>query len=275
MDAISLGPFVLSFERFTALLSVVVLVAVAEVMARKTDERLAAWANNVVFIGLIAARLGFVLTHLTIYLADPLTIIYFWQGGFSVLSAAIAGLIYSAWFYRKDLRSAKWILTPTLAAVVIYFGLATFSSTRAPVVTELPSVTLEYSSGEVVDLASFVGQPTLVNIWATWCGPCQRELPMLALAEQEHPEVQFLFVDQRESAETVTNYLAKRNLSLKHNLLDLRGEAGDVFRVVGTPTTLFFDAEGQLVKRHVGEISRAALEDEFKKISSSIINSRR
>ena len=268
MDALSLGPFVLSFERFTVLVSVVTLVVVAELLAKRTDERLAGWANNVVLIGFIAARLGFVLLHFGVYLEQPLSILYIWQGGFSIVSGILAGLLYSAWFYRKDFKNSKWILTPTLTALVIYTGLTVFAATRPSAVTELPNLQLKHMDGSSVHLTNFKGQPTVINIWATWCGPCQRELPMLVRAQDENSNVHFVFIDQGERAETVQDYLNQRHVQLEHSLLDLRGEAGDMFRVVGTPTTLFFDAEGQLVKRHVGEISRAALQDQIKRMQN-------
>jgi thioredoxin-related protein len=84
---------------------------------------------------------------------------------------------------------------------------------------------------------------------------------MLAGADKDYSHVSFVFLDQRESADTVAAYLAKKGLELSYAALDRSGEAGDLFRVIGTPTTLFFDSEGNLVKRHVGEISRAALDD--------------
>ena len=266
MDALSLGPFVLSFERFTALVSVVALVIVAELLAKRTDKRLASWANNVVLIGFFAARSGFVLLHSDVYLEQPLSIVYIWQGGFSIISGILAGLLYSAWFYRRDFKNAKWILTPSLAALVIYTGLTAFAESRPPAVTELPDIQLEHMDGSSIRLSDFEGQPTVINIWATWCGPCQRELPMLAQAQNENGKVHFVFIDQGETAETVQAYLNQKQVQLEHSLLDLFGEAGNIFRVVGTPTTLFFDAEGQIVRRHVGEISRAALQNQIKRL---------
>lgn len=261
MDAIRLGPAVLSFERFVAVAALVTLFIVAELMARKTDKRLSQWASNVVLAGLISARLGFVLLHLKTYLAAPLTMVYFWQGGFSVISGIVGSALYTAWFYRKHIQEARWIVAPVLAGFAVWMALVSFSASRPPVLTSLPDISLELLTGETLELSSLKGQAVVLNIWATWCGPCQRELPMLVKADQDYPEVAFVFLDQRESAETVASYLAAKGLELSYPALDRSGEAGDLFRVIGTPTTLFFDAEGELVKRHVGEISRAALND--------------
>ncbi|MCA9835837.1 MAG: TlpA family protein disulfide reductase [Trueperaceae bacterium] len=261
MDAISLGPVVLSFERFVALLSLASLVLSAELMARKSDKRLSQWASNVVIWGLLGARLGFVVLHLAAYLQAPLSIFYIWQGGFSVISGILAGLIYTAWFYRKNIRDARWVVVPGLAAFAMWMLLSGFATIRTPAVTSLPDLSLELLNGESLELASLKGQPVVINIWATWCGPCQRELPMLVQADSDYDRVAFVFLDQRESAETVGAYLAKKGLEPRYAALDRSGAAGDLFRVVGTPTTLFFNPAGELTKRHVGEISRAALDD--------------
>lgn len=278
MDAISLGPFVLSFERFTAFASLAALVLIAELMARQvdkdteqSDKRLATWASNVVLVILLSARVGFVVIHSQIYLQQPLTALYFWQGGFSALSGIAGGAFYSLWFYRQNLKERKlkdmrWIIAPSIAGLAVYLGLFGFSSTRTQAITELPNLNLKTMTSESINLKSFADQATIVNLWATWCGPCQRELPMMAKTEKEHPNIHFVFIDQQESANKVAAYLKERDLNLNNSLLDSTGQSANTFRLKGTPTTLFFDKDGQLIKRHVGEISRAALESQIAKM---------
>ena len=123
----------------------------------------------------------------------------------------------------------------------------------------MPQLALPASDGTTVRLASFQGRPTVVNLWATWCPPCQREMPVLQQAQASRPDVHFLFLNQGESPQQVAAYLAKSGLQLRNVLLDARGEAGAALGHRALPTTLFFDASGRLIDTRVGELSEASL----------------
>ncbi len=265
MDAISLGPIVLSFERFTIAVTFVVLVIVAEIFARKGAKDLSNWASNVILVALLSARVGFVLVNLASFADRPFSIFYFWQGGFSNLAGLMGAASYSVWFYRKDFSSLKTITKPVIAAFLIWGALLGFSASQVPAISALPDLSLETLSGEMLETDSLEG-PVVLNVWATWCGPCKREMPMLERAQKEHQTINFLFLDQQESAATVQAYLDQEELELENVLLDRSGEVGNLLRIKGTPTTLFFNANRELTKRHVGELSRAALEIELKKL---------
>jgi len=56
------------------------------------------------------------------------------------------------------------------------------------------------------------GLPAVVVLWASWCGPCREEMPLLAKAQQREPGVRFLFVNQGESESAVRRYLAGRGI---------------------------------------------------------------
>lgn len=60
---------------------------------------------------------------------------------------------------------------------------------------QLPALTLQDLQGKDVALPTFVGRPTVVNLWATWCPPCRRELPMFQQAQAAQPGVHFVFLD--------------------------------------------------------------------------------
>lgn len=123
----------------------------------------------------------------------------------------------------------------------------------------LPALRLEHLDGRSVDLASFRGRPMVLNLWASWCAPCRRELPMMSRLAQQRPEVTFVFVDQREARPQVEAYLAEQALSLDWVLLDPHGDLADRVHASGLPVTLFFDASGTLVDRHLGEIDTVEL----------------
>src|SRR3546814_7473677 len=64
------------------------------------------------------------------------------------------------------------------------------------------------------------GEPMVVNLWATWCPPCRREMPVLAKAQEERGDVTFVFVNQGESESEIRDYLRESHLQLSNVLLD-------------------------------------------------------
>ena len=103
----------------------------------------------------------------------------------------------------------------------------------------------------------------VLNFWATWCPPCVREMPVLHAAQVDNPAVNFVFINQGESAERVSHWLAARNLPLRNVLLDRESQALKAFEQRGLPTTLFFDAKEQLVSTRTGELSAATLAEKL------------
>ena len=118
-------------------------------------------------------------------------------------------------------------------------------------------------------LAELLGSgELLVNLWATWCPPCVREMPVLLQAQMNHPEVNFVFINQGESAQRVQTWLGTRQLPSRNVLLDANQQALPAFKQKGLPTTLFFDAQGQLVDTRTGELSTATLAQRLQTLSA-------
>jgi thiol-disulfide isomerase/thioredoxin len=97
----------------------------------------------------------------------------------------------------------------------------------------------------------------VVNLWATWCGPCRAEMPVLAQAQADYPGVRLVFVNQGEALRTVDDYLASHDLHITNSLLDPTHAVAAAVGAVGFPTTLFYDAHGRLLAAHLGPFSRA------------------
>lgn len=123
-----------------------------------------------------------------------------------------------------------------------------------------PNFSLETPEGEVYTLRDRLGTPVVLNFWATWCGPCVREMPLLdATAAAYGDELAVLAVDFDETAIVVSQFAERfgiRNLPL---LLDEDAEVNFAYRVRGYPTTFFIDSEGVIHAIHIGEL----LEDDL------------
>ncbi len=82
---------------------------------------------------------------------------------------------------------------------------------------------------------------------------------MMARLAQENPGVHFLFVSQGEGPLVVRQFLQERGLEVQWVLLDPETRLSQALGIQGLPTTFFFDGEGRLVARHLGELSEALL----------------
>lgn len=99
----------------------------------------------------------------------------------------------------------------------------------------------------------------VINLWATWCPPCRREMPVLAQAQSVFPDVVFVMVNQGESAPAIHAFLEREGLQFAHVLRDPTSLTMHAVGSRGLPTTLFFDEQGRLTDSHVGELTMARL----------------
>ncbi|GEM84912.1 hypothetical protein MHY01S_30780 [Meiothermus hypogaeus NBRC 106114] len=124
----------------------------------------------------------------------------------------------------------------------------------------LPSFTLTQLDGQTANLTDFKGKPIVLNAWASWCGPCRREMPLLVEAARANPELHFVFLNISDGPEAVRAFERELGLKIPNVLLDPDAKLSDPLRIQGLPVTLLYDAQGKLVNRHIGEISAAELE---------------
>lgn len=113
------------------------------------------------------------------------------------------------------------------------------------------------------------GKPVVLNLWASWCPPCLREMPLLQQAQQQYTGVRFLFANQGEDEVLVRQFFRSQPLRLQHVLLDPGGALGREYGSVALPTTLFFDARGRLQTVHLGELSEATLASKLQQLDSA------
>lgn len=111
--------------------------------------------------------------------------------------------------------------------------------------------------GQMVSLADFRGGAVLVNLWATWCGPCRFETPYLQSVYEEYKErglrIAGISVDSRASLEAVEYFLAENGVTYDI-LLDPDMISTDVFAAIGLPASFLIDADGMIVFNRLGPI---------------------
>lgn len=128
---------------------------------------------------------------------------------------------------------------------------ATSSTLLPEKVAELPRFDLQTYDALIGQMQ---GTPVVVNIWASWCGPCNEEAPFLAAAGREHgEEVQFLGVDILDTRGDARGFLAQYGWSYP-SVFDPTGSIRDGLGVIGQPATLFYSADGTLVSTYTGAI---------------------
>ena len=127
----------------------------------------------------------------------------------------------------------------------------------------LPDLQLLGLDERPVSLSSYKGQPIVLNLWATWCPPCRREMPVLEQAQQAFPDIALVLINQGETAQQAKAFLKSEDLTLTDVLLDGDSEAMRAMRTGGLTTTFFFDKEGRMVDLHLGEITMDDLEQKI------------
>jgi len=140
---------------------------------------------------------------------------------------------------------------------------------RAPALSGLRFSCL--GAGPAVDLGGLGGgRPVLINVWATWCLPCQRETPRLQRAHQRAGcSVLFLGVDTLDSRPSAQQFLQRLRVSYPQ-LADTRGLTRSRLHSPGIPITLAVRADGSVAFRHFGEMSDAQIGQALRSVQAGL-----
>jgi thiol-disulfide isomerase/thioredoxin len=114
-------------------------------------------------------------------------------------------------------------------------------------------------SGQSLRLSELRGQVVVFNFWATWCGPCVKEMPMFQKYQDDYPSFVMLGINMEEPESTVKRFLEGSGIRYRI-LLDTNAEVTDLYKVWMLPTTVFVDEEGIVRFLHVGEITEQQLQ---------------
>lgn len=137
-----------------------------------------------------------------------------------------------------------------------------------------PDFALEGVDGKVVRLSDFRGKkPVLLNFWATWCVPCQIEMPHMQKAWDAvggRDKVEVLAVDLGESAERASEFLTRRGLKFTLLLDQDLSVATGKYSIFGLPTTFFIDRQGVIRSMKAGPfVSQEEVEARLRELVGS------
>lgn len=126
-----------------------------------------------------------------------------------------------------------------------------------------PDFTVYDLDGNAVQLSDYIGKPIVLNFWASWCGPCQMEMPdfhekYLQLGEK----VNFLMINMttgRETQESAIAFIEKNDYSFPI-FYDMQSDAAMTYGAYSLPTTYFIDAEGYAIAQATGAIDAETLQ---------------
>lgn len=256
MDAVIIGPLALPAGTFVVLIGFIAA-TLTSLWWQRRGQHIEATLWLIAITAVLGTRLAFVLRYHSQYeswlaMLDIRDGGWWWPGALLALPVLVVSLL------RQDRIRAALVsacVAAMLSMTLTFAALEALSPTPSP----LPDVTLYNLQGDATTLKAAASGVTLVNLWASWCPPCRREMPVLEAGQQRYPGVRFILANQGENPHQVRQYLTEGQLRFDHLLLDPHADLGRYAGNRGLPLTLLFNHQGQEVARHFGPLSDASL----------------
>lgn len=264
---VSLGPLSMQVSHVLLALSLLVAAGVGHLAGRRQHVGIVDTLTEMLLVALLAARLVFVAIWFEQYRQAPWSVFDLRDGGFERWTGVGVALLYLLWRGWRMPALRRPLASGVLAGALAWTlsgGVGMLGMTKRAPPPSLPLVTLAGAPATLAALSG--GKPMVVNLWASWCPPCRREMPVLAAAQQGDHGVAFVFVNQGENGATVTAYLKGQPFVLANVLLDGPAKLGKAIGSSALPTTLFYDASGGLVDIHLGALSAATLASKLQRL---------
>jgi len=166
--------------------------------------------------------------------------------------------------YRKWLVMglAGTILSLVLGGTIFLMGRIEGSPVASTPITAQPELIDFYLfgvDGESHAVAEFLGTPLVVNIWATWCKPCEEEMPLLQGYSEKFPMVKFVGINSGEELGIVESFLAKYDITFPV-WLDTDEQLTERMKIFGLPTTYFINSDGEILATHLGQLTPSLMD---------------
>jgi cytochrome c biogenesis protein CcmG/thiol:disulfide interchange protein DsbE len=156
------------------------------------------------------------------------------------------------------------------AAAIVAVSLVGSQSGSPPVDPVAPGFTLTAlgDPGQHITLSQYKGKPLIVNFWASWCSPCQRETPLIAAWYSQHGRVIVVGVDVNDNAAQALKFARAKGVSYPVGA-DPALAATNAYGVVALPQTFFLNAQHRIVDRKYGAVTQADLAEGVRLMDAS------
>ncbi len=184
----------------------------------------------------------------------------------------VAAIVAAIWWldYRPDSESS--VYDARYGPVEMPVGLVPSGmSVEAKEGSLAPDFLLKELDGGEVRLSDFRGKAVIVNLWATWCGPCKKEMPQFVAAYDRYQDdgLEIIAINLQESQSIIQPFVDDFGMEFPV-ALDRRGSVSDKYRILGLPTTYFIDRQGVIrsvfrgpfLERLEGEQVQGAIEQD-------------
>lgn len=122
---------------------------------------------------------------------------------------------------------------------------------------QLPCLT----SGPTIDLSTLGGGPVLINLWASWCGPCREEMPVLQAAHESYgDQVAFLGVNTEDTTEAAASFLIDIGVTYPQ-VVDVDGDLLANLGPPGLPVTVVLGSDGRVAGTYIGQLDTQGIAD--------------
>jgi cytochrome c biogenesis protein CcmG, thiol:disulfide interchange protein DsbE len=257
-DGLKIGALVLEWSRLSFVLGVFAFMFLVEQSRGTKLKHIVLW---VVLAYVVAGRIGYALEHLgsvSLELLDPR------KGSLSWYWGAAGALVVVIWKARALLIpvASRGLLAGLISFLPLLFK--PVSDTTKPIAIESSFQRLNNDGTLETVKFSDLKRPMLLNVWATWCGPCRSEMPLLASATKNGAQI--VFVNANETSSAIQKYLQAENLQVS-SLLDA-GSLQRELQIIGLPTTILIGKNSQILERKFGALDAGTLADLLEKMKS-------
>ncbi len=163
--------------------------------------------------------------------------------------------------FIHKLKYLTTLFALVLTASVSYAGTAN---------TPAPDFTLASNQGKNIKLSELSGQVVMINFWASWCGPCRQEMPVLDALYKKYSPLGFTILGVNVEEDSNPGKKLVRDLKVTFPILyDTRNKVSKLYNVLAMPTTIIVDRNGRI--RYIHQAYKPGYEDKYAKQISELI----
>jgi cytochrome c biogenesis protein CcmG/thiol:disulfide interchange protein DsbE len=153
---------------------------------------------------------------------------------------------------------AMAIVLGSVLMLSLFWGLRHAALANPPLIgNTAPRLAIQTQAGQQVRVWELQGKPVVLNFWASWCGPCVQELPVLSDGSAAHPAVSFVGADNQDTSTGFASFEATHGHPYPAGPI-VEGSYQS-YGVAGLPATFFLDAQGRVVASFAGPLDSTTL----------------